>query len=276
MGQSSYTTRPNRGYPGVRENEGIREDPAFFVELADVCAGLSRAASARVVVLAAAGKHFCAGMSLDVFTDPRFAGDATPEARWNMTRRVEELQAPLTAFELLPMPVIAVIQRGCVGGGFDLAAACDLRIATEDAFFQIQETNVAMMADLGSLQRLPKLIAPAIVREFAYTGRRWTAREAAAAGFINGIDPDHESALAAAREMATEIAKRSPIAVAASKAAILHAMDHSVPDSLRQAAALQDMVWSTERVNNAARAVRAKTTASYSALASFRSLGDLA
>src|SRR5690606_21742991 len=107
-------------------------------------------------------------------------------------------------------PVLAVVQGGCLGGGLDLVAVADVRYATADAYFQIQEINVGIVADLGSLQRLPKLMPDGLVRELAYTGRRLNADEALKAGLVTAVLPDHAAALKHAETMANTIAAQSP------------------------------------------------------------------
>jgi 1,4-dihydroxy-2-naphthoyl-CoA synthase len=113
------------------------------------------------------------------------------------------------------VPVIAAIQGGCIGGGVDLITACDMRVGSADAFFTIQEVNIAIVADVGTLQRIPYLLPQGLVRELAYTGRRFPATEALRYGFLNSVHPDHDAALAAARfsfgpdiDVSTEISKR--------------------------------------------------------------------
>ncbi len=137
------------------------------------------------------------------------------------------------------MPVLAAIQGGCVGGAVDMVTAADCRYATADAWFCIQEINIGMTADVGTLQRLPKLVPEGIVRELAYTGRRMGAARAAAVGLVNEVFDDHETMLAGVHEIAAEIASKSPLAVHGSKEMITYARDHSVDDSLKYIAAWQ-------------------------------------
>ena len=130
------------------------------------------------------------------------------------------------------MPVLAAIHGACVGGGVDMVSACDMRYASEDAFFAIEEINIGMTADVGTLQRLPKLVPEGLVRELAYTGRRWTAAEAHAAGFVNAVYPDADTMLEAVMEVAAQVAARSPMAMWGTKQTMHYTRDHSVDDSL--------------------------------------------
>ena len=138
----------------------------------------------------------------------------------------------LTAVEACRKPVLAAIHGACIGGGVDLICTTDMRYATEDAWFSIHDINIGMTADVGTLQRMPKLVAEGIVRELAYTGRRWSAEEAKAAGFVNEVFPDHETMLDATMAIAAEIASKSPMAVWGTKQTMHYTRDHSVQDGL--------------------------------------------
>ena len=137
------------------------------------------------------------------------------------------------------MPVLAAVQGGCIGGAIDLVTACDMRYATEDAFFVVQETNIGMTADVGTLQRLPKIIPDGVARELVYTGRRMPASRAREVGLVNQVFPDQGAMLAAVTEIATEIAARSPLVIWGCKEMLVHARDHSVADGLAHVAAWQ-------------------------------------
>ena len=132
------------------------------------------------------------------------------------------------------MPVLVAIQGGCVGGAVDMTSACDIRYATRDAFFCIQEINISMTADVGTFPRLCKLIPEGHVRELAYTGRRLPAEKAMAIGLVNEIFDTQESMLKHVLEVAREIASKAPLAIMGSKAMINYARDHSIRDGLDQ------------------------------------------
>jgi enoyl-CoA hydratase len=145
---------------------------------------------------------------------------------------VRRMQRSFSCLEEARIPVLVAIQGGAIGGGVDLATACDIRYATEDAFVCIQEVNIGMTADVGTFPRLVKLIPEGIVRELAYTGRRMPAEEARQAGLINRVFPDHGSMLAGVMEVAEQIASKAPLAVYGSKRMINYARDHSTADGL--------------------------------------------
>lgn len=211
--------------------------PEFWRELPEIVDGISDEASARVIVISSTGKHFCAGMDLSVFTGGSGAagGNAKTEAgrrHANLRAGALRLQDALGSLERARMPVIAAIQGGCVGGALDMVAACDMRYCTEDAFFVIQEINIGMTADVGSLQRLPKIMPDGVVRELAYTGRRMPAARAREVGLVNEVYASSEQMLDSVLETAREIAAKSPLAIYGSKVSLLHARDHTVAEGL--------------------------------------------
>ena len=214
--------------------------PSFWKELPALAHDLDTSGEVRVVVLASTGRHFSAGMDLSVFgagTGRR--GAEVGRVRANLRAGVLHLQGTFSVLEKARIPVLAAIQGGCVGGAVDMVTACDMRYATEDAFFCIQEINLGMTADVGTLQRLPKLIPEGVCRELAYTGRRMPAAEAKAVGLVNDVFKDHEALLDGVGEVARQIAGQSPLAVWGSKEMITYARDHSTADSLDHIATWQ-------------------------------------
>jgi enoyl-CoA hydratase len=141
-------------------------------------------------------------------------------------------QEAITSLERARMPVLCAIQGACIGGGLDLATAADARYATEDAFFCVQEINIGMAADVGTLQRLPKIVPAGVVAELAYTGRRMPAARAREIGLVNEVYADQASMLDAVLATAAEIAAKSPLAVWSTKRALLYARDHTAADAL--------------------------------------------
>ena len=215
---------------------------AFWSELPELIDKISDAAVARVIVLSAQGKHFCAGMDLANFQDDgelhgtdakKVSQGRRSEAQFRVTR---ELQYTISCLEKARMPVIAAIQGACIGGAVDLVTACDIRYAAKDAFFCIQEINIGMAADVGTLQRLPYLIPEGIVRELAYTGRRFSADEALRYGLINAVFDTHETVIDHALNVAREIADKAPLAVTGAKEVLNYNRDHTVEESLNYAA----------------------------------------
>ena len=215
--------------------------PAFWRELPAVVNDLSDSGTARAIVLSSSGKHFTAGMDLSVFGGDQLAGSdgEIGRVRANLRLNVLHLQEAFNALERARVPVIAAVQGGCIGGGVDMVCACDMRYATADAFFCIQEINIGMTADVGTLQRLPKLIPEGVAREYAYTGRRMPATRAYELGFVNGVFETHEQMIVGVMAIAREIAARSPLAVWGSKEMITYARDHSVVDGLNYIATWQ-------------------------------------
>ncbi len=209
---------------------------SFWRELPEIVDGMSASGDVRVIVLEAEGRHYCSGMDLSVFAGN---DDIRPGASGHRSRRNErfrstamKLQDTFTSLERARVPVLCAIQGACVGGAIDMVSAADMRYATEDAYFSIAEINIGMTADVGTLQRMPKLVPEGVVRELAYTGRRWSAEEAMAAGFVNKIFHDRDALLDGVMEIATEIAAKSPMAIWGTKQTMHYTRDHTVADGL--------------------------------------------
>jgi enoyl-CoA hydratase len=252
--------------------------PVFWRELNEIVSALQRMASARALVISSTGDLFTAGMADDVFDYDFPGGEAdigTAVGRANMAMQLEEMQRAFTALERLRMPVIAAIQGGCIGSGVDMICACDIRLATKDAFFCIQEINVGMTADLGTLQRLPKLIPEGVVHELAYTGRSLTAQRALALGLVNEVFESRENMIVEALRMASEIAEKPPVAIWGSKQAIHYARDHSTEDALRQMGWLQAGIWQGANLKEAVRAKRQGKPPQYADLQALKSFADM-
>ena len=215
---------------------------AFWSELPELIDKISDEGEARVIVLSAQGKHFCAGMDLANFQDDgdflsadtkKVSQGRRSEAQFRVTRN---LQYSISCLEKARVPVIAAIQGACIGGAVDLVTACDIRYAAKDAFFCIQEINIGMAADVGTLQRLPYLIPEGIVRELAYTGRRFSADEALKYGLINAVFDTHEAVIGHALSVAREIADKAPLATTGIKEVLNYNRDHTVEESLNYTA----------------------------------------
>jgi enoyl-CoA hydratase len=224
----------------------------FWRELPEIIEDIDGNARARVIVISSTGPHFSAGLDLTMFG----SGELTQLTEADKTRarkqrgaafydNVLHMQKSFSCLESCRVPVIAAIQGGAIGGGVDLATACDMRYATEDAFLIIQEINIALTADVGTFPRLVKLIPEGIVRELAYTGRRLPASEAQAVGLVNRVFPNHEAMLDGVMSIAREIASKAPIAVYGSKRMINYARDHSTEDALDYIS-----IWNTSMMNN--------------------------
>ena len=250
--------------------------PTFWRELDEVLTTLHTEGTARALVISSTGKHFSAGMALETFAGAIAMDDQSPEGRAAIFDLLTDMQATFTKIEALRFPVICAIQGGCIGGAVDMVTAACIRYATADAFFCIQEINIGMVADVGTLQRLPKLIPFAVVKEMAYTGRRLPAAKALAYGLVNEVFDTPEAMLAAAMLCAKEIASKPPVAIWGTKQAVSYARDHSVEDSLRQMGWLQGAIWSNAHVRESITAMKEKRAGAFtplSALQSFKALG---
>ena len=211
---------------------------AFWNELPAIVNQINDEASARAIVISSTGKHFSAGMDLTVFTDGQ--GVSTSETaraevgRSRLALRSEalRLQKTFNCLDEARMPVLMAIQGGCIGGAVDMSTCADMRYATADSFFVIQEINLAMTADVGTFPRLCHLLPQGLVRELAYSGRRLPARKAYELGYINEIFDTQEQMLKHVLELASEIASKSPLAIHGSKVIINYARDHSIKDGL--------------------------------------------
>jgi enoyl-CoA hydratase len=241
--------------------------PAFFPAFRDAVQGLSDSGDARVLVISSTGKHFSAGMALDTFGgDGALLDTSTARARLTFQEGLRRLMGCFDVLDTARMPVICAIQGGCIGGALDLAAACDIRYCSADAFFCVQEINIGMAADLGVLQRLPKLMPQGMVRELAYTGDRLPAARALAFGLVNEVLPDAAALLDRAMGAARSIASKSPVAVTGSKLALNHARDHGTASALHQMTLLQSAIFDTAEMAEAIDAWKNKREAGFEGL----------
>jgi len=220
--------------------------PAFFPAFRDAVQWLNDDGTARVLVISSTGKHFSAGMALDTFAgDGAMLDLRSARARLSFQEGLRRLMACFDVLDSARFPVVCAVQGGCIGGALDLVSACDLRYGTADAFFCIQEINIGMAADLGVLQRLPKLMPQAVVRELAYTGERLGAERALQLGLVNAVLPDAAALLDHVMDVARSIAAKSPLAIAGSKLALNHARDHGTAAALEQMTLLQSAIFDT-------------------------------
>jgi enoyl-CoA hydratase len=241
--------------------------PAFFTALRDAVRALHDSGAARVLVISSTGKHFSAGMALDVFGgDEAFLGTATARARLSFQDQLRALIDCISSLDEARFPVICAVQGGCIGGALDLATACDIRVCTADAFFTVQEIHIGMMADVGVLQRLVKIVPQGVAREMAYLGERMNAERALAVGLVNAVLPDAEALLGHAMRLAKNIAAKSPLAIAGSKLALNHARDHGTASALQQMTLLQSAIFDTAEIATAIEAWKKKAIADFPAL----------
>ena len=211
-------------------------DRDMFAAIGDAFRALGRDPAVRAILLSGQGRHFTAGLDLEYAASQfRPATDAGRAAEAKL-RHIEWLQDSFTAVEQARPPVIAAVHGGCIGAGVDLVSACDIRLASADAFFQIAEVDVAITADLGTLQRLGYLIPQGLLRELTYTGRRVNAEEAVRIGLANRIEADRDAVVAAGLALARTIAAKSPLAVAGAKMSLNYSRGRTVEEGLRHVA----------------------------------------
>ena len=199
---------------------------AFFQELTDHFRRFDEDSHVRVVVIRAEGKSFTAG--LDLMEAGTLLGGKGADDRDKLRKKIMELQESNNVVERCRKPVIAAVHGHCIGGGVDLLSACDIRLASADALFSIRETRIAIVADLGTLQRLPHIIGQGWFRELALTGRDFTAAEALQMGFITRLCENREALIEAAGNLAREIAGLAPLTVQGVKDVINHSRDNGV------------------------------------------------
>jgi enoyl-CoA hydratase len=244
--------------------------PAFFPALRDAVRGLHDEGAARVLLISSTGKHFSAGMALETFAagpdSSALLDTSSARARLSFQESLRRLMDCFSALDEARFPVICAIQGGCIGGALDLAAACDIRLATADAFFSVQEIQIGMSADLGVLQRLQSIMPAGLAREMAYTGERLPAERALGCGLINAVLPDAEALLAHGLSLAAQIAQKSPLAIAGSKLALNHARDHGVASSLQQMSLLQSAIFDTAEMGRAIQAWKARAATDFEPL----------
>jgi len=262
-----------------RPNELNTMSRDFWVELGDVLEEINRNSDIRVVVMSSTGKHFCAGMDLNAFANgvDNIPDDKKPDdARIGeaVYRVAKELQEYISTLEKIRVPVIAAIQGGCVGGAVDLVTACDIRLASSDAFFCIQEINIGMAADVGTLQRLPRIIPDSKMREMAYTGRRMYAEEAKDTGLVSDTFESQEKLLDAANKLANEIASKSPVAIYGLKAVMNYSRDHTVSESLEYNALWSGAMLSQKDMTEAMTANMEKREASFNKLVDVKKFNE--
>jgi len=250
-----------------KEDKANAMSPDFWEDLPRIVRELDKNSEIRCLVISGEGRHFTGGMDLASFQPILGLIENEPgRAAFALRETILNLQESFTALERARFPVITAIQGACLGGGIDFITAADIRLCSEDAYFGIEEIHIGMAADVGTLQRLPKLIAPGIVRELAYTGRRFSAQEAHAWGLVNSVHKSHAAVVVAAMEMAQEIAGKSPLAISGIKQSMNYARDHSVADGLDQIATWNGGMLRPEDLQKAIQAKMAKKEAVFASL----------
>ncbi|XP_064293491.1 delta(3,5)-Delta(2,4)-dienoyl-CoA isomerase, mitochondrial [Phalacrocorax carbo] len=209
---------------------------AFWREMVECFQDIARDSSCHAVVVSGAGKIFTAGIDLvemgSVFMGVE--GEDVARKAWNLRQKLREYQETFSVLEKCPKPVIVAVHGACIGAGVDLISACDIRYCTQDAWFQVKEVDIGLAADVGTLQRLPKIVgSQSLVNELAFTARKMMAPEAQSCGLVSRVFPDKATLLEGALDVAAAVAARSPVAVQGTKVNLLYSRDHPVPESLR-------------------------------------------
>ena len=225
--------RLNRPDKSNAMNDAMWQEIRAAFEWADA------APEVRVAILSGEGRNFCAGIDLSLLAgiQQHIAHPDGARSREALRRLILDLQDCLTSLERCRKPVIAAIHGACVGGAVDLVTCCDMRYASAEAVFSVREIDVGMVADVGTLQRLPRLVGEGIARELAYTGRNVDASEATAIGLVNRVFGSPETLTAGVRELAATIAAKSPLAIRGIKEVMNYSRDHTVADGLAFVAA---------------------------------------
>lgn len=242
--------------------------PEFWDELPEIVSDIDSNVKARAIVISSTGPHFTAGIDIGAFLSQgdqdNDRHDADHGARFYQTARL--MQETFSILENCRIPVLAAIQGGCIGGGVDLATACDMRYSTEDAFFSVHETNIAMTADVGTFPRLLNLVPEGIAREMAFTGNPFPAAQALRHGLVNRVYADQATMLVEVMKIAHQITQQAPLAVYGCKRMINYARDHSTADTLDYVVTWNASMLSVDEIGEAMKAKTENRTANFTDL----------
>jgi enoyl-CoA hydratase len=251
------------GVANIRLNRTERSNAmneAMWQELRTAFNWADATLSVRVVILSGAGKNFCAGIDLAMLggVAEAVANKDPARSREALRRLILDLQDCLSSIERCRKPVLAAIHGVCIGGAVDLVTCCDMRYAASGVQFSIREIDVGMTADVGTLQRLPRLVPDGIVRELAYTGRNVEADEAQRIGLVNRVFDTPEALAEGVRQLAQGIAAKSPLAIRGTKEMLNYGRDHSVVDGLNYIATWNAAMLMSADLNESMSAMREK------------------
>jgi enoyl-CoA hydratase len=265
---STLTIEVGDGIGEIRLNRRERANAineAMWQELRTAFTWADVTAAVRVVVLSGAGRNFCAGIDLAMLggLDEAVADKDPARSREALRRLILDLQDCLSSIERCRKPVLAAIQGACIGGALDLVSCCDMRYAAADVQFSVREIDIGMTADVGSLQRLPRLVPDGIVRELAYTGRSVDGVEAQAIGLVNRVFDSPEALLSGVRKVAASIASKSPLAIRGTKEMLNYGRDHSIADGLNYVATWNAAMLMSADIQEALLAMREKRSPSF-------------
>jgi enoyl-CoA hydratase len=200
---------------------------------------LDNSGEIRALIVSSTGPHFSAGIDLSMFKDDIVENETDDEmgrSRGYFLQQLKFLQNAISCLEAARFPVVTAVQGGCIGGGIDLITAADIRICTKDAFFLIEEINVGLAADIGTIQRLPKIIPAGIAREWTMLGEKVSADRAKEVGLVSSLHDNHEEMMKNAFEIAEKLASKTPLAMWVTKETLNYSRDHTVKESLENVA----------------------------------------
>lgn len=236
----------------------------FWKELPRLLAEFDADSTVRAAIISGEGKHFSSGIDLAMFSEiVSLFEEEDGRAALAMRELILRLQDSLSAIERVRFPVIAAIHGACLGGAIDLITACDMRLAAQGARFAVEEISVGMAADVGTLQRLPRLISPSVAAELAYTGRTFSAEEAHQYGLVSKVLESRDELMEEAWTLAEAIAARSPLALTGIKRNRLFSRDHSVAAGLDYVATWNGGMLRTKDVMAAVQAKLTKSAAEF-------------
>ena len=217
----------------------------------------------RSIIFSGRGRLFCAGLDLQeaaVHLGPKPDQDIARKG-FQMYKFIGLAQESVSGIERCMKPVIVAVHGGCIGGAMDVITACDIRLCTEDAFFAVKEIDVGLAPDVGTLQRLSKVVgSDSLARELCYTGRKMKSDEARSSGLVSRVATDKDEMIKQAIDLAVEIASKSPVAVQSTKHNLIYSRDHSVPESLEYIKAWNATMLQTEDIMKSAQAFMMKKT----------------
>lgn len=222
---------------------------------------LSETSHLRIGIFSAKGKHFTAGIDLGFFSEAKAQLDSLCEAtKGEQVRQfIIDLQESVSAIEKCTKPVIAAVHGLCYGGGVDLITACDIRYATKDSKYSVKEVDLGIVADIGTLQRLPKLIGEGMARELTYTAREFSGSEAKEMGLVTRLFDDKASLDKGVFDLADSIASKSPLAIRGIKEVMNYSRDRGVEEGLDFVASVSGPILMSKDVEKAVMAFFTKT-----------------
>ena len=246
----------------ARPDKANALNKTLWFEIEAVALWANQTPEVRVLVLSGQGKHFCSGidfsLAMQLIQSTKELSDGQKQE--HLFQEVLKLQRAFTSLETCKKPVIAAIHGGCIGGAVDLITACDMRYASSDATFCVKEIDLAIVADIGTLQRLPRLIGEGRSRELAFTGRKFSAQEGVEMGLINTVFATKDEMMVHVSDIAKKIAQKSPLTIRGIKHVMNYSRDHSVADGLQYVATWNASMLLSEDIQIAMNGLMSKTS----------------